>query len=228
MEKAYLCEVKSPGSRVSFHFNPTTIKFSKSAQFKRAENQKGKTGPPVQFVSTSPIELSIQLLLDAVGKGPTASVEPEVTKLMSWTAPDSASAKSKSPSPPLLQFTWGQLKLGTNGKFVGHLETVGVTYKMFSPNGAPIRADVDLKLKDVPQEPAGTNPTSGGLVTHRRRQITRGESLHSVAYAEYGDAALWRGLAVINEIDDPLRVAPGRTLLVPEEAELRRFVADVR
>ena len=47
-----------------------------------------------------------------------------------------------------------------------------------------------------------------------------GDSLASVAYAEYGDATLWRPLARFNSIDDPLRIPDGTTILVPSAAEL--------
>jgi nucleoid-associated protein YgaU len=226
VEKAYLCEVDNPGRRVTFQFNPTAIKFSKTAQYKRQENQKAKKGPAVQFVSTGPTELSLQLVLDGVGQGAGRAVDGEVNQLAGWLAPTDSSARSSSPSPPLLQFTWGQLKLGTAGVFQGHLESLSVNYKLFTPQGVPIRAEVDLKLKDVPATPSGTNPTSGALRTFRRRQLTRGETLHSVAYDEYGEASLWRDLARVNGIDDPLRIAPGLDLLIPEEEELRRDLAD--
>ena len=37
-----------------------------------------------------------------------------------------------------------------------------------------------------------------------------GDTLASVAYAEYGDPTLWRPLAAFNGIDDPLRVPTGQ------------------
>ena len=41
------------------------------------------------------------------------------------------------------------------------------------------------------------------------------DTLQSVAFSEYGDAALWRGLADLNDIDDPFRLRPGTTLMIP-------------
>jgi nucleoid-associated protein YgaU len=52
--------------------------------------------------------------------------------------------------------------------------------------------------------------------------VAEGETLASVAWHEYENAALWRGLADFNGIDDPLRVAPGTVLLVPTSAEAKR------
>ena len=52
-----------------------------------------------------------------------------------------------------------------------------------------------------------------------------GDSLHAVAFREYGDPNLWRGVAAFNGIDDPLRVAPGTRILVPTADEARRLAA---
>jgi nucleoid-associated protein YgaU len=49
------------------------------------------------------------------------------------------------------------------------------------------------------------------------------DSLAAVAYREYGNAALWRGIAAFNEIDDPLRVAAGTRILVPSRGEAMRL-----
>jgi nucleoid-associated protein YgaU len=219
LAKAYLCEVDNPGSRVTFHFNPTTIKFSKSANFRREPAQAAADAPPVQFQGTAPTELNLDLLLDAVGK-PGGSVTPEVDQLLRWTGPTAESAGTPSPSPPKLQFNWGRLKLGTSDKFEGHLERVNVTYVLFNRDGTPIRAEVGLSLKAAPTEQPGTNPTSGGRRAHRAHQLTRGETLQSLAHQVYGNAAYWRGIAAANGIDDPMRVAPGRRLLIPDLADL--------
>ena len=48
--------------------------------------------------------------------------------------------------------------------------------------------------------------------------LTEGETLHSVAWAEYRQARYWRGLAAFNGIDDPLRVEPGTMLLAANAA----------
>jgi nucleoid-associated protein YgaU len=50
--------------------------------------------------------------------------------------------------------------------------------------------------------------------------MVAGDSLASVAYAEYGDPAEWRRLADYNGIDDPLRVRAGTVLLLPAAADL--------
>jgi nucleoid-associated protein YgaU len=75
---------------------------------------------------------------------------------------------------------------------------------------------VTVSLEEVPTDPPPkTNPTSGGIAGRRTHIVAGAETLQSVAFGEYGDAALWRGLADLNGIDDPFRVRPGTSLLIP-------------
>jgi nucleoid-associated protein YgaU len=51
------------------------------------------------------------------------------------------------------------------------------------------------------------------------RVVGAGDTLHSIAWDEYGNASWWRALAEFNGIDDPLRVNPGVRLLIPTSDE---------
>jgi hypothetical protein len=92
--------------------------------------------------------------------------------------------------------------------------------------GIPIRATAEVTLQAIPLPPPlpGTNPTSGGLATRRTHSVVEGDTLASVAYKEYGDPNKWRALAVVNGIDDPMRVAPGAELIIPEKREADALV----
>ncbi len=50
--------------------------------------------------------------------------------------------------------------------------------------------------------------------------MVTGDSLSSVAFAEYGDPTRWRALAAFNDIDDPMRLRTGTVLLLPSLEEL--------
>jgi nucleoid-associated protein YgaU len=217
--KAFLQEVKNPLNRVTFHFNPTTLTFSKAADFKREPSQGAAGDPPVQFRGTQATQLKLQVLLDAVEKQPGGTVLPEVERLMKWTSAEDDPG-THAPSPAELQFTWGALTINGAHTFTGHLESVDVTYELFARDGRPIRAVVNLTLQSTPQPAARTNPTSGGERTRRSHLVRRGEGLAAVAYAAYGDASRWRDIAVANDIDNPFRLTPGRELLLPDPTEL--------
>jgi hypothetical protein len=50
--------------------------------------------------------------------------------------------------------------------------------------------------------------------------LVDGDTLMGIAYREYGDPAMWRVIAAANRVDDPLRLTPGRSLLLPAGEEL--------
>jgi nucleoid-associated protein YgaU len=217
--KAFLCEALNPTKRVAFHFNPSTLNFTKKAEYKREGNQSGAADPPVQYHGTGATTLKLQLLLDAVEEQPAGSVESEVERLLAWTN-ISDGLTGKAASPPLLRFTWGMLKINKTHTFVGHLDEVDVTYEMFARDGRPLRAQVSLSMSSASQEPGAQNPTSGAERAKRSRVLRRGETLQSVAYEVYGDPGAWRQIAATNGVDDPFRVLPGRELLLPDASEL--------
>lgn len=215
LAKAFIAEVES-GARVEFKFNPTTISISTGASYNRDPVQAATESPPARFTGTLPTTLKFKLLLDTVEE-PGSDVSSDVQKMLQWTVPLSGSDPK---CPPQLMFSWGQLPVGTDGKFIGHLDSISVVYKMFAPDGAPIRADVDLSLTDVPKELPGTNPSSGAPKPYRTHAVVDGESLHEIAYRTYGDAAFWRPVGAVNDVDDPLRLRPGTRLLLPAKADL--------
>jgi nucleoid-associated protein YgaU len=217
--KAFIREVRNPLAMVNFHFNPTSISFSKSAEYKRQPSQGAAGDPNVQFLGTAATALRMQILLDAVEKQPAGSVQSEVEQLLKWTHAETMLG-NPAPSPPELLFTWGALTIDGRHTFTGHLNQVDVTYEMFSRDGRPIRAQVNLTLESVPQVLPRTNPTSGGERARRSHVLRRGEALHSVAFQTYGDAARWRDIARVNGIDNPFRVTPGRELLLPDATDL--------
>ncbi len=88
----------------------------------------------------------------------------------------------------------------------------------------PFRALVSVAMEEMPGEPFRQNPTSGSADVRRMHRTVAGDTLASVAYAEYGDPTQWRALAAYNGIDDPLRLRTGTTLLLPAPEELAAAV----
>jgi nucleoid-associated protein YgaU len=121
----------------------------------------------------------------------------------------------------MLGFEWGSSTIFADYRCF--LKTVQAKYTLFKPDGTPIRATCQITLEEIPEEPKGQNPTSGSRESRRSLVLDAADSLAAVAYREYGNAALWRGIAAFNEIDDPLRVASGTRILVPSRGEAMRL-----
>ena len=219
LAKAKLKVVEGGSGELEFQFNPTKYTMTRSASWTHAPKSTGITDTAAQYVGeSSPAEVKIDdILFDAYEKL-VGDVSPQVKQLLDWTKPTADSIKKKKPQPPILQFDWGGNP--ALDEFKGYLESVTASYTMFNKSGKPIRAKCNISLKSVVKlGKKSQNPTSGALESRRTHLLIEGESLHSIAYAEYGQARYWRALAAFNNIDDPLRLRPGMRLLVPTAEE---------
>jgi hypothetical protein len=206
---------KDPDNEISFMFNPTEYRLSRTVNLNN-ESRVMKVGGMPEYLGTGPRTLSMNLFFDDFHSA-KGDVTPKINKLFKWQVP----AKAGEP-PPLVKFEWG-----TNDAlqgFLGMIKDVNVTYTVFNKSGTPIQAKVDITLEETGNTiKIGTNPSSRATDARRIHVLVEGESLASVAYAEFGDPNYWRALAEVNGIDDPLRVRPGANLLIPSAAEAARI-----
>lgn len=220
MVKARLEEADG-GHSLEFQFNPSEYSVKKSATWNTSgRSMNTKAGAKPHYVSSNPQSISLQIFFDD-WETDDDDVTDGVDQLLDWCTPTKGSIHSK-PQPPVLRLIWGSNQQLADHKF--YLESVSAKYTMFRADGTPVRATADISLKEVPDDPGPQNPTSGSIHARRTHLITDGDSLQSIATAEYGNPNLWRGLAAFNDIDDPFRLALGSRILLPsaEEASERR------
>lgn len=197
-----------PGGSVEFQFNPETIGFGRTVEFKD-DSTAGR-----QYIKTDNIELSLKMQLDDM-TNPLGSIATSVAKLLSWTT-----GKKKSP-PKALIFSWGVLQVGTGSpNFECHLKSLKISYTLFTPAGKPVQATVDVTLLGIPPKEPGLNPTSGGMTPIRRRTVRSGDHLPVLAHDEYGATSTWRTIADRNAVDNPFRPRPGAEMLFPTRLEM--------
>jgi hypothetical protein len=205
------------GSFVYCQFNPQTMQRVKSANWTHAPTRGAHTQPKPQFVGTGTESLSATLLFDlqsVLGAPATHTPAMSIDQLLKWlTVPPAAQTKA-TPQPPTVTFQWG-----TGISFKGILRQVTVSYTKFAPSGDPIRATAAINMQALPDDPLGTNPSSGGISGRTSAQVHEGDTLASIAYKKYGDPNLWRAIAIANNIEDPSRVPVGTNLMVPPRAE---------
>jgi hypothetical protein len=191
----------SPNFRTSPHTNRT----KKVPPLKNQKNTETGHGAN-QYTGRKPTTLTMKVILSESGDSKSRGyVRKSMQKLDDWTRPFAG-------YPKVLTFTWGSAD-----KFRCYISTLSFKITLFDAKGIPRRAESEIVLTEEPAKKKGQNPTSGGIGEHRTCMVVEGETLHTVAHREYGDAALWRSLASVNGIDDPLRVAPGTRLLLPAD-----------
>lgn len=206
-------------SPIPVYFNPTEYSISKSNEWK-VDKVTGTSFKEPQFGGGNPRELSLSLLLDSTllpGNANIRGVTDELFRMME--VPGGHNAGGTGSAPPFVTFTWGQ-----ETTFKAACTQLTVAYKLFRPNGDPIRADVKMTLKQA--APASTasanganrpgNPTTRANAGHGVHTVKDGDSLPSIAYQAYGDATVWRAIAEANDIENPLHIRRGRSLSLPK------------
>jgi contractile injection system tube protein len=211
MSKASLKD--DAGKELTFRFNPKEYSITKSATWNRPTTKGAKHATKPEFGGVQPRTLQMELFFDDwEGK---KDLVKDIEVLLGWLQPTDKTINSKKPQPQVLTFQWG----AKQGPFKGYLKSVNAKYTMFDSEGSPVRATAQISLEEVAIDVPKQNPTSGALNTRRTHTVAAGDTLHSIAYHEYDDPALWRGLAAFNGIDDPFRVGPGTRLLIPTADE---------
>lgn len=222
--------------KVTFQFNPKEYSIQKGASWKSSPAAVNEETADPEFTGAEPRSMTVEVFLDATEKSTEESPAPskkalpgeriigstyegaagtnrllmDIETLFSCCRPLKATLEDGNvPSPPFVLFSWGHVTLHA------FVKQVSVKYTLFKPDGTPIRATASLALQEIPQKLAKQNPTSGVLSPLRSHTVVAGDSLASIAFAEYGDPRLWRALAETNRIDDPMHLPSGTRLMIP-------------
>lgn len=194
------------GATITVLFNPREYSITKTNAW-TSEPVTGTSVPPAEFGGGQPRVLTLNgLLIDKSLLAPDSSVLSECRQLFEMMDLGSR------PVPPLVSFAWG-----AETTFKAVCQSVTVAYKLFQPNGQPIRAEVNLTLMEAQEgKPKAQNPTTraeAGLGVHT---VQDGESLQGIAHRVYGEASRWRTIAEVNRIDNPLHLRRGTALMLPK------------
>ena len=201
---------------IKFMFNPKDYSMSLQSgwNFKPVK----KAAEPPEFTGNQMRSLDVEVFLDASDQE-NGSVADAVEMLFSTVRPTDKSISAGTPFPPIVVFSWGDSKA-----FVGVVKSVNASLTLFRPSGLPVRATCKLSMQEFAPSPEKQNPTSGALRSTRAHCVTLGDSLASIANAEYGDPDLWRAIAEVNEIEDPFNIRIGTELLIPAPADAAELV----
>ncbi|GGM03653.1 peptidase M23 [Streptomyces fumigatiscleroticus] len=211
----------TPGGLIksfSLDFNPSQLTLSRQSQWKATPTPAVRDGVVPEFMGPEPREMNLEIFLDSSDEPDSNTVMKKVESLLLCCEVTAKSIAVKQPSPPWVVFQWGAF---STARFVAYVRSVEVTYSLFGTTGVPIRATCQVNLHEIPGTTLGQNPTSGALTAQRVHRVVAGDSLQSLAWREYGDAAAWRAIAEANGIDDPNRLPTGTELVLPAAEEVR-------
>ncbi len=203
------------GKSFTVLFNPTEYNLSESANYAET-SVPGLDGPIQQYISGNTQTLTLSLMLDTNGRrvftgkesveeiAPT-SVAPRVKQITDFLYIDGELHR-----PPKATFSWGSLA------FTGIVTEVQQHYTMFTSDGIPVRAKLDVTFRSVidVEKQQRQQPLQSPDRT-KRRTVTAGMQLWNLALEEYGDMEQWRTIAKANGIMNPLDITPGQVLKIP-------------
>ena len=210
LEKAKLI-IESPkvtDNVINFRFNPTEYQLTKTNNFSEIAIP-GLESPPIQFVRGASEKLTVELLAD------TSDTLKDVREQYVNKVRNLMRINKESHAPPIVRFVWG--KDAAKNAFIGVVDSLNVTYTLFSPEGTPLRAKlsltlkeyrpVDIQLKDAPKASPDLEKTW---------VARRGDKYSSIAAAVYRDPGEWRAIAEANQVKDPRVLRPGTVLTLPK------------
>jgi len=222
--------ITAPGM-VTFKFNPEQIQISRSAQVSNRPSASSNTGTPAGasgsiFRRAAGARITVNNIWFR-GSG----IKHDCDQLLNWLSPGggllgmaagallsaaTGGVMNLAAKLPTLIFSWGPMT------YEVCLINANINYVRFTDSGEPIRAKVNITMQEQPSLLAilSTNPTSGGLPGRRQHVVSSGDSLQSIANANYGSPNRWRAVADANGIDDPTRLRPGQVVYLPNPGEV--------
>jgi nucleoid-associated protein YgaU len=209
VEKAKIVNLDTD-EKIECLFNPNTYTYERNNSWTQKQ-VKGQNVPNLEFGGGTSATLTMQLFLDtSTTGGDVRQITEKIRKLMdiNENAKDMTTVKGR---PPMVEFRWGQI-----WTFKAVITRLSENCTLFRDDGIPIRATLDitfLQAKDPSIYPA-QNPTTMGTSGYKRWVVREGDSIDWIAYREYGNSAMWRYLADINNLDDPGRLRPGQVLVI--------------
>jgi Contractile injection system tube protein len=206
LEKAMIINTHT-GERMTVMFNPAEYTLEKGNTFAEI-GIPGLSAPPIQFVRGNLRTLRMELFFDTYEQ--QVDVRMFVRKLTGLLDKDPTTQ-----GPPILIFSWGQLN------FQCVLDSASQRFTMFLNDGTPARATVSVTFKEY--QPVEIEIRRGlFLGAPTIQNLVPGDTLSSIAGRVLGDPGAWREIAEPNDLDDPRRLLPGISLILPSRKTLPR------
>jgi hypothetical protein len=232
--------IESTGQRIGCLLNPESLVRRRTAGIRV---QRGITGTVagqgladdrILYTGGGATELLFDLVFDVSIAGSTITTE-DVRDLTGplWDLAENVQGDDAHARPPLARFLWGK-----SWNILGIVASVAERLEHFNAGGVPRRSWLRMRFfrvsKDAITEASGGPtlspdaiedyiPDETDVQVHRLLgqpaegdQGVANERLDQLAFRYFGDASLWKALARLNGIVDPLRLEPGQELLIPK------------
>lgn len=203
----------------TFRVNPSSYSYRYQLELAQDENA-GASGTPLKYFRQVPNTWNFEILIDGtgaikepaaadislIGSGQSVNVTEEVKKLKALVLDYHGEIHRN----PYLVITWGE------EVFRGTLESLDLEYKLFKPDGTPLRVVASLSMKEWvnPEHRVLLEDASSPDITHERT-FTGSDRLDLMAHRIYDTPAYYLDVARANGLNGFRDIGPGTVLSFP-------------
>lgn len=189
--------------------NPESYSLNYKLKFSDAQGH-GTIGQELKYEYTEPEELNFEFLFDNTGiiDGiPRDNIALDIKRFKDFVI----DYKGDSHEPRHFKLVWG-----VNSIFKGRVTELSISYKLFKPDGTPIRAIANVKFKSSIEEQirAARQDNNSPDLTHLRK-VKAGDTLPLMCFRIYGDPQYYLQVAAANGISNFRQLQPGTDIFFP-------------
>lgn len=236
--------IEETGERLRCMLNPESLVMRRKAGIQPRQSVGGLLSgteladDPLLYTNGGRTEILLHLVFDVTLPG--SSIETtdvrDLTRPL-WNLAENNQQTGSYKSPAKILFTWGK-KFEINGVITAVAERL----EFFTALGEPRRSWLSLAMQRVTRAKASSDEMTSSLISTTEQTESEnikqggavamledvtgdyttievgaasGERLDQLAHRYYGDARLWRRLALHNNIDDPMEISSGFRLEMP-------------
>lgn len=195
-----------PVAEFTAFVNPNEITLSYEMEYDSAQGS-GTTNSRMNFKKMKPGDMSLTFFIDGTGaSGRPADVQQQVEKFQTVTG-----YNGNIHRPNYLKVVWGTLQVKRC-----ILKSASIAYKLFKPDGVPLRAVITASFTDNSddQTRVAMSQDQSPDLTHVR-MVKAGDNLPSMCSEIYNDPSYYLEVARANRINDFRNLTPGVRIIFP-------------
>ncbi len=194
--------VEATGAQFDVMFNPEEYTINQDNNF-ASQNVPGLSAPITQFVHGNMRTLEMELFFD------TYEANTDVRD-RTRNITDLLNINGDLHAPPIIRISWASLQ------FRCVLARAGQKFILFFPDGRPARARITCTFNEFVDPSRESKEVNRQTANYTKVHVVlAGETLSGIAGRLYQDPAMWRPIAIANEIDNPRELTTGQSLDIP-------------